>query len=1135
MDEVALPLVAGWDAALTYDVLRGGDGEGAAVFVGREDLVGSLVNAIGQPDRRGTYLVSGYRGAGKTSLVIEAARRAAQVLDRQGRRLLPLVLNVSEVSASLTSADETQSRPLGIDERRLLTALLRKLRIELKDRGDELATARELVERAYFKADAAQYTQRSQAAVAASRTQTRASTWSVGVADALKLAGVVAGLAAGAVGGAAVAGTATAAMAALCVALAGVAVVSFKFSRAISSEVRQTDSDDTEWVFDNSLHQIESDLKEILAELEDADLRTMFVLEELDKVEDKEGKQLDAVIRYFKNLFTQAPALFFFLTDKEYYDLVDRKLAAARAERSYAVEHTFFTHRVFVSRPALEECLEFFEQVIDDERARSAVTAIRDTRDARSRTVADMCAVERFLRVLLLKSNNHLFDLKSEMRGYVHVSDDGSRLKFDDRTFPPREQGLAAFHFLLEQKVKLYRFGGGREHANEILRNSLSSVFADIGADELQPIRALEEEAAAQAGLRRDDRRFISEAIASLTDELERGGAIEAVSPTPQATDGLGFRWRDNPVLSFNPSPRLESHEETLRQQLLRAIRVCEQFGTNGPLAAMLARGPQADGLASVHRTTISEIGGASAPLTREQAQQRSGVVVRELASLVGEARGAHQAHLRNIGWQLETLSGTAGPNVWLARTQHDNADSRVLLVYGPEEVQPDSVRRIREQLWPAPLAAVLVDDDPEAPEPARQALEGQWRALLAGDPAPPALVTVLALGEDLAAEAVEERWGERTTDELCLARLWVEQAELSPPPPLPAWLRSGDSEVRFEALEHAVAAWLDGPSQLLGAPHGAGGDAAALVAATARLAASGERATVLLRPDDPTIKGHTTSPTTSLKGDPLGRLEVAGRLVGVRTRLPASLAGRGVLVLPRAPEWVDPARLSTLRLHDGAPALLALADFLDPIDAAQATAIYEQAAADGDADALSVLVVRRAGPDGGAAPKELIDRLVATQDWRAVGWAGRQLGGTRDGGVLLEAAAHGGDLDSVAELVVRSARSVDPDAPQWEQLLLRSRDSMRIQEVATRLESIDPQRALVLHLQAAELGSVRAMFDSLVNPGTSPEARRTNLDRLLERDERPLLNDAARALEEIDKELAAEIRERLAARPAAR
>src|SRR3954453_18960705 len=111
----------------------------------------------------------------------------------------------------------------------------------------------------------------------------------------------------------------------------------------------------------------------------------MFVLEELDKVQDQKGEQLDAVIRYFKNLFTQAPALFFFLTDKQYFDAVDAKIARARLEGSYAVEHTFFTQRIFLTRPSLDECLAYFRKVLRSADAHEAIDEIAATQGYRVR------------------------------------------------------------------------------------------------------------------------------------------------------------------------------------------------------------------------------------------------------------------------------------------------------------------------------------------------------------------------------------------------------------------------------------------------------------------------------------------------------------------------------------------------------------------------------------------------------------------------------------------------------------------------------------------------------------------------------------------------------------------------------
>jgi hypothetical protein len=1157
-----LSLTPGWDAALTYDALRTGRGGAEpvepaqrAVFVGRAELVGSLVNAISRPDLRGTYLVSGYRGAGKTSLVIEAARLAAPRLKE--RRLLPLVLNVSEVSASLDIASETTTiQPLRIEARRLLTALLRSLRNELDEtrppappprgppwfrRGeapaDPLAETRALVAQACEKAEASQYSRRAQQGSEDTRTETRSFTRTLQVANVMKLVSAVALLAAAAVGGIAIADTTAAALGIVSAALAGVAIVSFGASMAVTRQTTQRNLAQTEAVFDNSLHQVESDLKTILAELDRAGYRTMFVLEELDKVEDKEGRQLDAVIRYFKNLFTQAPALFFFLTDKRYFDEIDGKLAIERRKMSYAVQHTFFTHRVFVSRPALEECLDYFEAVIDDDDARRSVAQIRETQDARSRAATDMSTVECFLRALLFSSQNHLFDLKSEMRRYVRVAADGrAHLEFDDRSFPQRERDLAAFHFLLEQKLKLYWFGGGRDYANEILRNCLSSVFADIGADEPQRLAALYPTDTEQSNLRREDRGSIAEAIDSLTDELERGGAIETLTTPNDPTEaGASFRWRDNPVSSFRPSPKLESHEETLREQLERGIRVAGQFRATGALEGVSASVPGAERLAVAFREAIDEISGASRPLTREEAQLRSGGIVRDLVPFVGKARADHQQKIADAGWKLSRLGrGSGGVNLCLVSTEHDSGPAHVLLVYGPEEVQPASVQEARASLGPGRWAVVLVEDDPQTPETTRQALSATWRALLTDDPAAPALVTLLALDESLPTGPADPAWGERTTDELVFARLWLEQVQSSDsaPAPRPAWLlRSGAEERRFEAVGHALGAWLESPDRLLLAAHSAGVDAVELVRATAEVAATTDRAPTLLQaPVSQTRQeGSSAAPTTSVSGDPIRRLLDAGRLIPLYSSSPPSAVdGRAVLVTSWIPDGLRDATASTLRVSDDPAAIRAVAELLDGFDPALADSVYDQAAARGDPPALGQRLVRlwsSDDPADQALARELQPRLIATGDWVAVGRTGALLRARPEGIELLVAAADGGNLDSVVDLLVASATNSSIDASRWEGRLIGSANAYALRAAAGEIEQADAERALRLRIAAADKGSWEAMVDLIVSEAErNLEMAQTYVQRLAEGKHWQGLQEARHRLEGTAPQLAAEI-----------
>lgn len=656
---LALPLVRGWDAALTYGSIQveAKDGEGP-FFVGRETLLGSLVEAISEPDLRGTYLISGYRGAGKTSLVIEAARRAKPVLEARGTKLLPLVLNVSEVSASLDTPDDAEQTPqLRIDARRVITALLRALRNEVKN-----AEIGRDIQDAYEKATATAYLETQQRTAEATHTRTLQRSSTLAVANLIKLLSTLAA-AACAVLGVAWLGESAAVPVAMA-ALAGVAVLGFTWARTTERKSVQTEIAGRELKSDNSLHQIETDLRDILAKLHTEGFRTMFVLEELDKITDDQGEQLKDVIRYFKNLFTQAPALFFFLTDKQYFDAVDAKIAAARRAGSYAVEHTFFTQRIFVTRPSLEECLDYFDRVLPT--AGESIKTIRETQGARVRRVSAMSAEERFLRRLLFAAQNHLFDLKAEMRGYVRVGGDGSRLEFDETSVTAADDGVAVCQFLLEQKARLYRFDGGRDYANETLRNCLARVFADFGGEGEYAVAALYPEPTGSE-ITRTERHRIVAAIDSLLGELERGYAIESGGGT--------FHWRENAAANFVPAPELEPNEKALEQQLERAARIAQSFESSMELE---------------FRGWLEQLRASEQPLPAEETDRRAADIRRALAPLLDGAREEHRSALERLGWTLTRDGG----DVFTVGEQP------LILAYSPE---------VRIGPAPGPVAVVFV------------------------------------------------------------------------------------------------------------------------------------------------------------------------------------------------------------------------------------------------------------------------------------------------------------------------------------------------------------------------------------------------------------------------------------------
>ena len=561
-----IPLKRSWDASLSYDLLDNPENSvPRGIFVGRESLVGPLVNALTQPYQRGTYLVSGYRGVGKTSLIIEAMLRARTQLKDTGWRLFPIVLNVSEISASLNSSPDPEQAALTIDARKLLTALLRALRNRLEGADKPLRPIAEKVNSTYLKAESTKFTQtqtqKTEALVAFSRERSRA----FQVSDLMKLLAALFVVAAVFAEGTVWLGAINS-VHLIAVALAGLAVVSFGSSHVAKQSRSSANAGMTELIFDNSAHQLESELKDILEDLNRNKQRTVIVLEELDKINDDQGEQLESIIRYFKNLFTQAPALFFFVTDKGYYDAVGNRIDAERARGSYAIEHTFFTHRIFVVRAGVEECLSYLREILA-ESAIADVDAISMSSRYRARAISDMTPLEKCLRVLLFRAQDHFFDLKSQLREFIQIRENDATLEFNESVMSESDQALAAFQFLVEQKMHAYHFGGGRDYANEALRSCLFSVFSQLGTQEPRDMEALyPAEGYIGERLSTSERSRIIEALGTLTEDLERGKSLE------RYVDGVWkFKWNGtDPGVHFSPVIRLEPHEQSLVSELSR-------------------------------------------------------------------------------------------------------------------------------------------------------------------------------------------------------------------------------------------------------------------------------------------------------------------------------------------------------------------------------------------------------------------------------------------------------------------------------------------------------------------------------------------------------------------------------------
>ncbi|MBW2443513.1 MAG: SEL1-like repeat protein [Deltaproteobacteria bacterium] len=1107
-NEVKIKLIPSWDAALIYDLLESpatkDDGVQRMVkpvFVGREELLGSMVNAISQPDRRGTFLISGYRGAGKTSLVIEAARRARKILENNKYKLLPLVLNVSEVSASMDFDPGQKDQPLRIDARKLLVALLRVLINKLPDLkgengGDSEKKLAKMIKDAYKKATAVRYTKKEHQKTEDVATKTVESRHGIVVADFFKLIAGLAAVAAVAAEGIALFASGVSALHIVAGALAGSAVISFSKSIAISRQEKKTQSAEFELVRDNSLHQIESDLKDVLTLLQKENQRTIIVLEELDKIDDRSGKQLDAVIRYFKNLFTQAPAIFFFLTDKQYYDLIANKIKTARRNRSYSVEHTFFTNRIFVNRPKAADCLAYLAAVAAEEKDRKAIEAIREADRLRVRQLEDMDLLERFIRVLLFRSQDHLFDLKNEMRRYVRVENGVSILYCDPESLSKNEQGLAAFQFLVEQKTRRYAFGSGQDYANEVLRGFLYAVFRDLGSTAPMTIADfLHRDGSQGDGLDLGQNKEVKVAVDTLIDDLARGGAIKYL---PDHINKK-FTWEADASITFRAVRRLESYEQDLATWLEQSANTISRFGA---MLGTAGGAGEAERTVEKFRDKISEINTAGLPLLKEDTRSLQREYESEFLTLCKDVFVIHLNLLENKhGFNFIQLgSGRTGnlleltPNP-VESLSPDNLGT-LLLAYGSGQQLIDDLRGFLESataIQRLMLIHVVPDSPPEAEDQDGAGQELDWSSLISDlFPHIQLNLTRIPIGEELTPEELKEKWGERSANELTLGNIWANYSqslapeEMDPAMSLPSgpfWVTSSTGEGKeFGNLADAVTHWLSVSDPVLVCHISSGSifRGAISSACAGKFEQNGKM--LVYAASNAFLNAFQNS-------EKLHRLYHQGRIVvgfDASSWRPDELnaAANSRVIIETSSQWTDPfipqpfesVSPSTLQTKNDYQATTQLGKILKIQSPDRAEVLFQQSADFGDAEAKTELgiLLHELKP---AKAKQWFEKMSNEGNSYVLRMLADGISHTDpdQAEALFRQSAEAGDPDAKVSLGLLLHKRNREKAGQWFEKLLQEGDTNVLMSLANALSERDPDQAEAFYRKLSQSGDINA------------------------------------------------------------
>jgi len=119
------------------------------------------------------------------------------------------------------------------------------------------------------------------------------------------------------------------------------ASVVFKFSASRSRE--RTLASQQTFLFDMTLATLDRDLPMLIQRLLNAGLAPMFVIDELDKVENVFDR-FPWLVRYLKMLVTER-AFFCFLTDRSYFD----EITFLDQKKVYSIESSYFAHRLFIA------------------------------------------------------------------------------------------------------------------------------------------------------------------------------------------------------------------------------------------------------------------------------------------------------------------------------------------------------------------------------------------------------------------------------------------------------------------------------------------------------------------------------------------------------------------------------------------------------------------------------------------------------------------------------------------------------------------------------------------------------------------------------------------------------------------
>ena len=229
------------------------------------------------------------------------------------------------------------------------------------------------------------------------------------------------------------------------------------FSFAGTRSQKRTDTLEQSFIRDRSVQTLDRELPIVIERIRDAGLAPVFVIDELDKVSDA-NKVIASIIDRLKHVISDH-GFFCFLTDRDYYELISRKVSS----EAYPTEHTYFSRRLLITHHPTELIVHLKRFLVATE-------------------PSDQIPLNTFALVVAYRSKMNFADVGRALDYFITADPIGQpvlKAKIADALRIRRDLRMAAtVQIVIEQVVSTSLF-------EEALRDDPDSAFVQLAIDAL--------------------------------------------------------------------------------------------------------------------------------------------------------------------------------------------------------------------------------------------------------------------------------------------------------------------------------------------------------------------------------------------------------------------------------------------------------------------------------------------------------------------------------------------------------------------------------------------------------------------------------------------------------------------------